>query len=193
MKDFFSFSLLKLIIPVIFLLIFLSLFIAASMENSLYNKFACKYADISLKNQEAVETGNEELFNKAQEERVLIDEELRQEIGERKYIFMYYIAMNRYIAKVNPLYPVDCGLVPENNLCSFYFSEDSYNCAKVLISTNYGLGNLINDKIPSYRGINYSLLLLNLAIFLILGYIISCILSLIYRKIKLKKDNKNKK
>lgn len=183
MKSFFFFSKRKLIIPVIFLILFLSILFSTIYLNNQVDKYSCQIYEL---NSIALNKQNiQEKINNAVADLAVIKEETDELIQKNKPIFLFAIFSNRILDKIY-IYPTDCSFTPENKLCNFYISKTSYNCIKSIISIKTDISALINNKIPEYRPINYPLLSLNLVIFLILGYLISCVIEFAYSKFKKK-------
>lgn len=184
-KEFFKFSNKKLIIPLILVIFLFSVFTSTIILNNQVNNYSCQIYNLNAKLESATTLGNQEQINNAKADIEVLQDEVNSVIEDKKPTLIYAFVTNRYLTTYFPFYPVDCGLAADNKLCNYYFSEESYQCVKgILNSSENSLASLVSEKIPEYKKFSYLQFTISIIAFIIIGYLLSCIISLIYKKSK---------
>ncbi|MBI2629270.1 hypothetical protein HYW74_04250 [Candidatus Pacearchaeota archaeon] len=184
--SFFSYSKSRFILPVVIILILLSIFIATKNLDNALGSYSCKFLDLSKQFNEARNTSNNESLNRIMTETRNLQQEMSSKVSSNKKLYAYAIAGNIYLAKIDPIYPVDCAFVPGSKFCSFYISEENYQCSKTVIEEQAKALNRPLPNLPEYKSMDYIMLLINLAIFFVIGYLISFLVALAYSKSKIR-------
>ncbi len=176
----------RLVLSLLIVLVLLSIFITTkSMDKSL-GDYSCRFLDLSRQFNEARNKTDNESLNRIMSETKTIQQEMADKVQSNRKIYNYAIKGNLFLAKIDPIYPVDCAFVPLNKFCSFYISEENYGCSKSVIEEQARALKREIPELPAYKPVNYIILIINLAIFFIIGYLISFLVALAYKKSKIK-------
>ena len=175
-----------LVLPVVIVLILLSVFITTKSMDKNLGDYSCKFLNLSQQFNTAKETQNNESLNRIMSDTKTLQQEMANKISSNKKLYAYAIAGNVFLAKIDPIYPVDCAFVPGSKFCSFYISEENYQCSRTVIEEQAKVLNRPVPKLPEYESMDYIMIIINFAIFFIIGYLISFLIALGYSKSKIR-------
>ena len=176
----------RLILPALIIIILLSIFVATKSLDTNLGDYSCKFLDLSRQFNEARNKTDNESLNRIMAETRNLQQEMADKVQSNNKLYAYTIKGNIFLAKIDPIYPVDCAFVPGNEFCSFYIPKENYDCSKSVIEEQAkALGRPI-PAVPEYKSMDYIMLAINLAIFFILGYLISFLIALGYSKSKIR-------
>ena len=87
--------------------------------------------------------------------------------------------------KIDPFFPAPCEIV-SSKYCRYYMNKESYDCMKNMM--NLILENSIFDtKTPEYKQVSFLIIALHFVLLSVLSYLISSIILLLFRNVKIRK------
>ncbi|MFH1308027.1 MAG: hypothetical protein ABIH72_04200 [archaeon] len=177
-KDFIKPSAGKLILPIMITILLIIVFVTSMKVIPFVGELSCMMTDFNEQRTLLTEQNNTELLVQKTLEFSNIIEEKRKEIGDTKIAFV--LISNQIISRVDPLYPVPCSLL-SSGFCGFYISQEGYNCLMTLYLDAEGINSLFSlGEIKDYEPVSYLALIINLLLFFIVFYLISCLIAFIY-------------
>lgn len=176
-KEFISPSWKKFILPIIILVLSIGIFFISLNLVSEIGDQVCKIIDFQEEIQEIRKIGDEELLNQKINE--FVDKRYK-EYFQFKIGFIFI--SNKILVGIDPLYPAPCSL-GVGNFCNYYSSQKHYDCINILVKDM----PIVGTNTKGYNSINYLWLILNWVLLFIIWYLISCIIFLLYHKVKNRK------
>jgi len=177
-KKFFDFEWKKIILPVILILLFIFLLINFYNFGHSLDKYICQLRPI-LEEQSVAHHNNDSLaLNQSYNKWINLSNNLKKELA----FFTKITPVTNIFSFIDPFIPIPCE-ESESNFCRFYMGKESYICAKELIEPSTGI---VETKLGEYQISSIGIILLNILYLLVIGYLFSCLVLYVCRRLKKK-------
>lgn len=185
-SDFFKPTIHKLIIPLVLVIFVLSVFLASQALGVRIKDYQSNLLELKNYAEGKELSGNVISLNDVKFKTEKMNKELLAKIEENKPLFDFITYSNSILNKINPLYPSECAFSLASS-CRNYGSEANYISAKVFLDTDQKidssqLPDLINEAKTNYKKFSIFFFIINLLIFFIIGYLISCVISFVRKR-----------
>jgi len=198
-SEFFRFEKKKLILPIILVALLILFSASAYSAFDTVTKLFCQILDYQARWNEALKKNDTELIEMT---KIEIERQMK-EINPERYpsIITYSMFLPlEHLSYIDPFFPVSCFEVPSGLFCQDFLRPEFYECAREYeksaenaesFSNDLTLDFIINIKrensiITAPFSFFYWVLVLNILIMFVIGYILSCVLISAYRKIKVR-------
>ncbi len=190
-KEFLRLEWKKIIIPVIFIVLFLNIINTLHSFGLIEDKYACDISrgirDIKEFRKRNDTSPVNTTINRLENLSESMTDEIVAIVNELLYLPAIYSFA--FIRVIDPFFPTSCEFyagIGNYEFCQYYMSEETYDCIiNALPGPNTFIGvDLWRDEFKSYTELGVPVLLFNIIFLFIEGYIISCLIVFIYRKIR---------
>jgi len=177
MGDFLKPEVKKFILPIILIILFLVVINALRISGSIGDKYDCQIVALIQKNVVNMQQNNTDVIDQVNSEMKLLSQNKQKEIKP----LQYSNSISAFVKIIDPIIPFPCEDLGKSNICSFYINKDTYDCLKNIDFS----GNIFSQpKMSVYKPLPLWIILLNVLLLFIEGYLVSSIVIFFYGKIR---------